>query len=121
MKIANWFMIKNFTEHERYSVSVSEMELVKESEKAYLVKFVSEFGTFQKWLPKSVCDGEIEKKEEKEIEVKVGDKFKHNSFEVITVIEIKETKKGIMYYCESESGGTYGCDIENLKSYEKVA
>lgn len=53
--IAAWFLNKNFSHHERYALSVSDIAAVKETAKAYLIKAVSEFGVITTWVPKSVC------------------------------------------------------------------
>lgn len=53
--IAGWFLNKNFSNGERYAISVSDIKAVKETAKAYLIKAVSDFGTITSWIPKSVC------------------------------------------------------------------
>lgn len=58
MKIADWFMRKNFTSNERFA-AVEAMEgnlvhIIQETEKALQIKFVTKYGSFARWIPKSV-------------------------------------------------------------------
>ena len=64
--IKDWFLEKNFSEHERYAISVSDIEILKETEKAYLLKFISEFGKVEKWIPKACIKTNEEIKAERE-------------------------------------------------------
>ena len=66
MIIKDWFLEKSFSENEKYAIKVSDVEIEKETEKAYLLKFTSEFGVIEKWIPKSCIKTEEEIKEEKE-------------------------------------------------------
>lgn len=72
MRIKEWFLIKNFNDNERYAMSVSDITIERETEKAYLLKFESDFGTVTKWIPKSCI---VTEEEEKEIESKIEDGF----------------------------------------------
>lgn len=58
MGIANWFLNKNFTQNERYAINLSliaeEFVVKKETEKAKLIAFKSDYGTITSWIPKSV-------------------------------------------------------------------
>ncbi|GHV37334.1 hypothetical protein FACS18949_17560 [Clostridia bacterium] len=52
--IKTWFLVKEFNENERYAISVCDSEtIVRETEKAILVKWVTEFGTITRWIPRS--------------------------------------------------------------------
>lgn len=53
--IADWFIKKKFDQNERYAISLADMTAVKETEKAYFIKAVSDFGTISFWCPKSLC------------------------------------------------------------------
>ena len=53
MKIKEWFLEKEFTQNERYIISLEEMSIERETEKAYLLKWNSDFGYFTRWVPKS--------------------------------------------------------------------
>ena len=53
LQVKQWFINKNFTQDERYVASVSDLGINKETEKAVLINFVSDFGSFAKWIPKS--------------------------------------------------------------------
>ena len=59
LSIKDWFLIKNFTQNERYVIKIAEenneLTAVKQTEKALLLKANSEFGTLTFWAPKSVC------------------------------------------------------------------
>lgn len=70
IEIKSWFVLKNFTSEERYAESVSDKEIVRETEKAVLIKFVSDFGTFTKWIPKSCLMTEEDYRIEREKEEK---------------------------------------------------
>lgn len=59
MIIENWFLEKNFTQNEKYVYNLGEYEIVEESEMALKVKFISDFGNFMKWIPKSVVNKEV--------------------------------------------------------------
>lgn len=70
MNIASWFLIENFSQNERYLLSVGEVTIKTETEKAILIKVYTDYGVMTKWIPKSVIatDEEVEKilKEENE-------------------------------------------------------
>lgn len=72
MRIKEWFLIKNFNDNERYAMSVSDITIERETEKAYLLKFESDFGSITKWIPKSCI---MTDEEEKEVESKIEDGF----------------------------------------------
>ena len=53
--IAKWFFNKEFTTAQRQMLIKIENEvIVKETEKAYKIAFFTEYGLFEKWIPKSV-------------------------------------------------------------------
>ncbi len=58
MKVKNWFMNKNFDEAERIAISASPDPIVeKETEKAVLLKWNTEYGIIKSWIPKScLCE-----------------------------------------------------------------
>ena len=68
--IKSWFLAKNFTEGERYAISVSDLAIEKETEKAVFIKAVSDYGVIKFWCPKS-CLTTLEK-EAKVIENKIN-------------------------------------------------
>ena len=72
MRIKEWLLIKNLNDNERYAISVSDITIEKETEKAYLLKFESDFGIVFKWTPKSCI---MTEEEEKEIETKIENGF----------------------------------------------
>lgn len=58
MKIQEWFLKKNYSQGERYAISLTEPIISKETQKAYFLVFRTEFGTIKGWFPKSVCKNE---------------------------------------------------------------
>lgn len=65
LKVKQWFIDKNFTQDERYVASVSDLSIIRETEKAVLIQFYSDFGKFNKWVPKSCLMTEEDFREEK--------------------------------------------------------
>lgn len=55
MEIQNWFLVKNFTQNQRYAMARTEPTIVKETEKAFFLRFDTEYGRISGWFPKSVC------------------------------------------------------------------
>ena len=92
MIIKNWFLNNNFTDNERYLITVSTTSIERETEKAVLVKFQNDFGSFKSWIPKSVILAEPEetkseiKKEEPKKEV-VDFMMKNKAGQLIHVVE----------------------------------
>lgn len=63
MSIKEWFLLKNFSQNERYIIKCAalggELSTDKETEKAYHFVAESDYGTFRFWCPKScVCTEE---------------------------------------------------------------
>ncbi len=55
MEIKNWFISKNFNQQQRQAIENGyELEILKETEKAYQMKIVTDFGNIFSWIPKSV-------------------------------------------------------------------
>ena len=55
MAIKSWFLNKEFTQGERYAISTADdPSVVRETEKAFLLKWKTEFRSIQHWVPKSV-------------------------------------------------------------------
>ena len=54
MTVKNWFMNKNFTSGERLAISTADApEIKRETEKAALLEWKTDFGTITRWVPKS--------------------------------------------------------------------
>ena len=91
MIIKNCFLNNNFTENERYIISVSTTNIEKETEKAILVNFKSDFGSLTSWIPKSVILTEPEEVKEKKKEEPKNEKvdlmMKNKAGELIHIIE----------------------------------
>lgn len=51
--IKDWFLDKKFTQDEKYAISVSDVSIIGESEKAVKLKFESDYGNIFSWIPKS--------------------------------------------------------------------
>jgi len=61
LSIKKWFMNKNFNQNEAYAISVSDLTVLKETEKAYYLSATSDYGTLKFWCPKSCTfDSETE-------------------------------------------------------------
>lgn len=61
LNIKEWFFNKNFTQNERYAISVADREeIIRETEKAVLVKWFTEFGNITRWIPRSCIYTEAE-------------------------------------------------------------
>ncbi|MEZ7737375.1 hypothetical protein O3822_07265 [Gemella sanguinis] len=53
--VAKWFFDKEFTTKQRQAlIKLEDEKIIKETEKAYKVAFFTEYGLFEKWIPKSV-------------------------------------------------------------------
>ena len=66
MIIKEWFLYSNFNQSERYAISISDISIKKETEKAYLLYFENDFGTLKRWIPKSCIMSKEDIKKEKE-------------------------------------------------------
>lgn len=55
--IKDWFVRKNFSEHEAYIINTNDwIEVVEETAKAYhLIVHNADFGNIKTWAPKSCC------------------------------------------------------------------
>lgn len=97
LEIKSWFVLKNFTSEERYAESVSDKEIVRETEKAVLIKFVSDFGIFTKWIPKSCLMTEEDFRIEKEKEERRIARFKEGQrkYEELVKFAKENNVKGI--------------------------
>jgi hypothetical protein len=75
MRIKEWFLVKNYSQNERYAISVAHATIEKESEKAIFVKFESEFGNIKSWIPKSCIMTDEEIKAEIEVKKEIINKY----------------------------------------------
>ena len=65
--VKEWFIDKNFNQNERYGISVADScSVEKETEKAVLVKWETEYGNITRWIPKSCTMTEEEMQKEME-------------------------------------------------------
>lgn len=56
MKVKNWFVNKEFTADERIAIAGVEPTVERETEKASLLKWHTEYGNITKWVPKSCIE-----------------------------------------------------------------
>lgn len=57
MKVKNWFMIKNFDANERIAIATAGDPVIeRETEKAALLKWNTDFGSIKRWIPKSCIE-----------------------------------------------------------------
>ncbi len=66
MQVKNWFINEKFNQQEAYVISVSELTVIDETEKAVKIYADSDYGYLKFWCPKSciITDEEIAKQEE---------------------------------------------------------
>ncbi|MGP1376441.1 MAG: hypothetical protein ACTTKS_02525 [Bulleidia sp.] len=66
MQVKNWFINEKFNQQEAYVISVSELTVIDETEKAVKIYADSDYGYLKFWFPKSciITDEEIAKQEE---------------------------------------------------------
>lgn len=96
--VKGWFMSKEFTSSERIAISTADRcEVVRETEKAMLVKWFTEYGTIQHWLPKSVC--EVIDEVENEERFTEGQTVKHDTFGTGTIQDIDGIVATIVFPC----------------------
>lgn len=96
LKIKDWFLNKNFTSNESYAISVSELSIERETEKAYYLKALSDFGTLKFWCPKS-CIYEWEPAQAFEI----GETVCTKAFGEAIVCEINEQMNAVSVKLEN--------------------
>lgn len=60
MRVKKWFRDKNFSEQESFIIGVADLEILKETEKAYYFEAVSDYGSCRFWCPKSCTQTEEE-------------------------------------------------------------
>jgi hypothetical protein len=53
--IKDWFMFSKLSDHERLAVEYGDIEIIKETEKAYNLKVSCKIGNVYLWAPKSAC------------------------------------------------------------------
>lgn len=56
MTVKNWFLNKEFTTDERIAIAGVEPTVKRETEKAKLLKWNTEYGVIAKWVPKSCIE-----------------------------------------------------------------
>ena len=69
--VKEWFINKNFNQNERYGISVADRSYIeRETEKAVLVRWETEFGNITSWIPKSclLTEEEMEKEQKERLE-----------------------------------------------------
>lgn len=57
MTVKKWFLNKEFTSSERYAIATADgFTVSRETEKAILAKWSTEFGVITHWVPKSCIE-----------------------------------------------------------------
>jgi len=115
IKVKDWFLQKNFSQNEAYAIRLCEdCHIERETEKAALIRFETEWGLIRSWIPKSVFEVEAEGEQEHEEAVgfQVGDRIVHEQFgsgvvqavdgPVITVKLGRKVKRFMSYALEKE-------------------
>lgn len=76
MTVAKWFLNKNYNMDDVYAMSTTDPKIERETEKAYLLVFKTDFGTIKGWFPKSVCTEEVitAPAENEKADVEIGEK-----------------------------------------------
>ena len=64
IQIKKWFLEKSFNNNECYVISVADLRIEKETEKAVYIVAVSDFGTLRFWCPKSCLMSEADYQEQ---------------------------------------------------------
>lgn len=84
MTVAKWFVEKNYSRNEAQAMAETEATIERETEKAYLLKYNTEYGVITGWFPKSVCSEETI--EAAQTELKAGDKVTTKDGKKLTVV-----------------------------------
>lgn len=84
IKVKDWFLEKNYSQNEAYAIRLCDnCNIERETEKAALIRFETEWGLIKGWFPKSVYEVEAEgarEHEEAAINFQVGDRVVHARF-----------------------------------------
>lgn len=80
MQIKDWFIIQNFNQQQAQAIrNGHDLEIIKETAKAYYLLINTDFGSIKSWVPKSVIsDNKI--KTENNIDFEIGQKVNHVMF-----------------------------------------
>lgn len=123
IRVKDWFIDKNFNSQESYAISVSDLFIEKETEKAVFIGAYSDYGKISFWCPKSCLMSEEEIKEE---EAKLYNGFRYN--ELLNDYCRHNTKlKGIRKHMKTatmlkkiEEAGLKVPTLEDLEQAEKA-
>ncbi|MCI8483516.1 MAG: hypothetical protein HFH41_04165 [Lachnospiraceae bacterium] len=81
MTIKSWFLNRNFAQNERMIIEAADMgeelEVLKETEKAFFLQATSDWGSLKFWCPKS-CFVENETEEERQWRIESVARFESN-------------------------------------------
>ena len=90
--VKKWFLDKNFSRNEAYAITTCRTaEIVKETEKAALIRFDTDSGTIQSWIPKAAMQvEELRPAAAEAVEFSVGDKVLHQTFGEGVVLSVDE-------------------------------
>ena len=90
--VEKWFLDKNFSRNEAYAIETCRAAaIVRETEKAALIRFETDYGTIQSWIPKAAMQIEAERPAPAEAEVfSAGDKVLHQAFGEGVVLSVND-------------------------------
>lgn len=102
MNIANWFIEKEFTQGERYAISTTEPSVERETEKAALLTWNTDFGKITRWIPKTLITDEPAAPVMNNIEAVAGASYRTPDGKTIKAVSVKgdlvTAKNGKTYF-----------------------
>lgn len=126
MRVKKWFRDKNFSEQESFIIGVADLEILKETEKAYYFEAVSDYGSCRFWCPKSCTQTEEEyeaEQNEQYARILQGEKY-HNLLVKFAkdngIKGIRKTFRTETLKRKIEEAGIEVPSYEDLTSAEKV-
>lgn len=102
MIIKEWFLRKNYNSNERYAMSTTDPVIERETEKAYLLKFSTDYGMIKGWFPKSVCEAQLAPASPANVEE--GRKYKTLNGLIVKILSVD----GLT--CKADNGRVYVCN-----------
>lgn len=98
MTIKTWFLEKNYTHDEiEYGINLNDPTIEKETEKALLLKWNTEYGVIKGWFPKSVVIMDAEPETANTVALEVNDKVNHKTFGEGVITAIAQVGNDYLY------------------------
>lgn len=123
IRVKDWFIDKNFNSQEAYAISVSDLFIEKETEKAVLLGAYSDYGKLKFWCPKACLMSEEEIKEEED---RAHNGFRYNEL-LNDYCRHSSNLKGIRKHMKTstmlkkiEEAGLKAPTLEELEQAEKA-